>query len=105
MRVRIGTAFLNWFYVKNGVWQGGILSPLLFNLYVNVISKELHKTKICCTIGKIIENRLYYADDLILVYPSHKGLQKLLNICNGLKLHIKFNETKTECIVFKTVKE
>ena len=107
MRARWGNEFSDWFDVKNGVRQGGILSPLLFNLYVDVISKELNKTHIGCTIGKIIVNHLYYADDLILFCPSHKGLQQLLNICNeiGLKLDIKFNETKTECIVFKTVKE
>ena len=44
---------------------------------------------------------------IIIILLSYKGLQQLLNIFNeiGLKLDIKFNDTKTECIVFKTVKE
>ena len=80
MRARWGNEYSDWFVVKNGVRQGGILSPLLFNLYVDVISKELNKTHIDCTIGKIIVNHLYYADDLIFFCPSHKGLQQLLNM-------------------------
>ena len=52
MRAQWGNEFSDWFVVKNVVRQGGILSPLLFNLYVDVISKELNKTHIGCTIGK-----------------------------------------------------
>ena len=82
-----------WFAVKNGVRQGGILSPLLFNVYVDFISIEMNNTPIGCTIGNLIVNHLYYADDLILFSTSHKGLQLLLNVCNGIgsSLDIKIN--------------
>ena len=45
---------------------------------------------------------LYYADDFRLFSPSHKGLQKLLDICNelGVEIDIKFYELKTLCMVF-----
>ena len=84
MRTRWGTEFSDWFHVKNGVRQGGILSTLLFNLYVDVISKELNKTNIGCTIEEIIVNHLCYAVGLIFFCPSHKGLLKLFNICNEI---------------------
>ena len=85
-----------WFSVKNGVRQGGVLSPMLFNIYVDIISKSLSKINVGCMVGKLIINHLYDADDLVLISPSHKGLQKLVNVCNekGIELDIKFNEKK-----------
>ena len=34
---------LIFFHVNNGVRQGGIMSPLLFNFYVNDLSEQLQK--------------------------------------------------------------
>ena len=76
--------------------QGGILSPLFFNLYR--LSVTLSKTKVGCALGKIMVNHLaYYADDLVILSPSAKGLQKLLNICSeyGEEHDIMFNHQKT----------
>ena len=76
--------------------MGGILSPLLFNVNVDLMNIELNKTPIGRTIGNLIVNYSCYADDLILFSPSHKGLQILLNVCNGIgwSLDININESK-----------
>ena len=42
----------------------------------------LSKTKVGCALGKIMVNHLAYADDLVILSPSAKGLHKLLNICS-----------------------
>ena len=56
--------------VSNGVRQGGILSPLLFNFYMNDLSVVLNKVPAgCCSAGLII-NHLMYADDLVVFAPS-----------------------------------
>ena len=69
------------FSVCNGIKQGGILSPKLFNIYVDVLSQQLNKVMVgCCMNGKVI-NHIYYADDLVLLSPSTHGMQKLLNEC------------------------
>ena len=69
------------FLVCNGIKQGGILSPKLFNIYMDVLSQQLNKVMVgCCINGKVI-NHLYYADDLVLLSPSTHGMQKLLNEC------------------------
>ena len=41
-------------------------------------------------------------DDLVILSPSVKGLQKLLNICSeyGEEHDIMFNQKKTECMYF-----
>ena len=45
-------------------------------------------------------NHLMYADDLVLLSPSAKGLQRLVDICAAYgDIHdIKFNHAKTVCM-------
>ena len=91
------------FSVYNGIKQGGILSPKLFNMYVDVLSQQLNKVMVgCCMNGKVI-NHLYYADDLVLLSPSTHGMQKLLNECEtyASKYGRKLNENKSVVPNFK----
>ena len=62
----------------------------------------LSETKVGCALGKTMVNHLAYADDLVILSPSVKGLQKLLNICSeyGEEHDIMFNHKKTECMYF-----
>jgi len=61
------------FYVGNGVRQGDILSPFLFNVYMDDLSSQLNvnvnvnKTNTGCLVGESIVNHLMYADDLVLL--------------------------------------
>ena len=83
------------FSVSNGIKQGGILSPKLFDIYVDVG---------CSFNGKII-NHLYYADDLVLIAPSSNGMQTLITECESFanKYGLKFNEMKSVLLFFKPV--
>ena len=63
------------FQVTNGERQGGVLSPLLFNVYINYLSIRLSQTGIG---GKFV-NYIIYADDLCVISLSSSGLQSLLN--------------------------
>ena len=54
------------FHVNNGVRQGGILSPYLFNVYMDDLSQSLNCCKTGCLSGEIMINHLMYADDLVL---------------------------------------
>ena len=57
MCVKCGKQMSEYFNVTNGVRQDSVLSPGLFNLYIDVISKELNKPEIgCCTDGRIVNN-------------------------------------------------
>ena len=100
--VRWGSTLSLKFNVSNGVRQGGILSPLFFNLYMDKLCVTLSKTKVDCVLGKTMVNHLAYADDLFIISLSAKGLQKLLNISSeyGEEHDIMFNHKNTECMYF-----
>ena len=102
MSVRWKGLYSDKFTVSNGVRQGGILSPYLFCVYVDDLSFELNKLPIGCMLGESKINHLMYADDLVLISPTAKGLVKLLNICNefGVTHDIRYNSKKSSVIVF-----
>ena len=68
--VRWGSAVSDSFFVTNGVRQGGILSPLLFNVYMDGLSSSLSNTPTGCSIGGVMVNHIMYADDLVIISPS-----------------------------------
>ena len=84
MTVRWGHCISNSFNVTNGVRQGGVLSPQLFNvdLYIDGLSDILNKSTIGGSLGGKRINHLLYADDLCIVSLSSVGLQKLLSTCD-----------------------
>ena len=63
--VRIGHGTTDWFQIRKGVHQGCILSPCLFNFYVEYIMRNAGRKEAQAGIkiaGRIINN-LRYADD------------------------------------------
>ena len=70
------------FDVTNGVRQGGVLSPILFNVYFDELLHSLQQNDIGCHIGTIFTGALCYADDLFLLCPTIRGLQKMITICS-----------------------
>ena len=81
MCIKWGQSTSSFFTVSNGVRQGGILSPRLFSVYVDDLSKHLHDARSGCFIGHQCINHVMYADDICLLAPSALGLQKLLEMC------------------------
>ena len=100
MCVRWGLAYSECFGVSNGVRQGGILSPYLFNVYMDELSSLLNKYQTGCYVGDTIVNHLMYADDLVVIAPSAVGLQRLLDVCCefGLSHDVKYNALKS-CVM------
>ena len=66
----------------NGVKQGGVISPILFYLYIDRLLLCLQRSGLRCHISNTYMGALSYADDITLVSPSVYGLNRMLDICN-----------------------
>ena len=80
MTVRTGHGTTDWLQIGEGVCQGCILSPCLFNLYAEYIMRNagLEETQAAIkTAGRNINN-LRYADDTNLMAESEEELKSLL---------------------------
>ena len=61
---------LHLFFGLSGVRQGGILSPILFNLNVNTILFTIGKLDLGCHVYNIFLGFIMYADDFLLISAS-----------------------------------
>ena len=84
--------------IQRGVRQGCILSPLLFNLYNELIFRDFEELRGVC-IGGTNVNNLRYADDTTLLADNSQHLQNLMNAAKagseakGLSMNVR--KTKT----------
>ena len=91
------------FSCSNGVRQGGLISPHLFNFYFDELSDTLNNINIGCCLNVLV-NHLFYADDLVLISPTKKGLQKLINECETFSSanSIQFNNKKSKAMIIRS---
>ena len=95
--VRMGHGTTDWFQIGKGVCQDCILSPCLFNFYVEYIMRNagLEETQAGIKTARRNINNLRYADDTTLMAESEEKLKSLLMKVKeesekaGLKLNIQ----------------
>ena len=88
-RVRVESAYSEEFEVKVGVHQGSVLSPLLFAIVVDVITKNAKRG---------VVNELLYADDLVIMSEDLK--ERFWNWKDALESKgLKVNTRKTKLML------
>ena len=87
---------------KLGVPQGGVISPLLSNLYLNEVDRMLERAKEVTRRGQYTHiEYARFADDLVVLVDSHPRHNGLLGaVVKRLReefaqLHVEINEEKT----------
>ena len=90
---------------KRGVPQGGVISPLLANLYLNEVDKMLERAKKVTRQGRYTYiEYARYADDLVILVDGYRRWDWLVKavyrrlVEELAKLDLKLNEEKTRLV-------
>ena len=67
--------------ISEGVKQGGILSPFLFNFFIDDLVENCAASGMGARLGSLCLSILAYCDDLILLSPVVRHVDKLLEMC------------------------
>ena len=102
IRVRWGSCLTTLCDVSNGVKQGGVISPILFTIYVDELLSRLKCCPFGCHIGQTFCGALGYADDVVIMAPTVVSLDKMLDICRFFaeEYDVCFNSTKSKLLIF-----
>ncbi|MEK7994991.1 MAG: group II intron reverse transcriptase/maturase [Planctomycetota bacterium] len=76
---------------KEGTPQGGVISPLLANIYLNALDQHMAR------LGHVM---IRYADDLVILCPSREQAQAALEELRGwtTEAGLKLHPDKTRCV-------
>ena len=101
IRVSWAGVLSQFFAAKNGVKQGGVVSPILFCVYIDDLLLELSDSGVGCYIGLNFCGAVAYADDIVLICPTPAAMRRLLKICDDFALlyDISFNANKSKFLV------
>ncbi len=74
LQVRWKSFIGNSFSVFNGVKQGGVLSPVLFAVYIDGLMNKLKNSGVGCYMGNKFKGGVSFADDINLLTPTNNDI-------------------------------
>lgn len=92
-----GDIVTDWVFLKKGVRQGCVLSPLLFSMYTEELAKRISKENLGVGIGNDKLGMLLYADDVVLIADELPMMQKMLDIANDYSREFSLNFSAKKC--------
>ena len=92
LQVKWGNHKSGMFDVNNGVKQGGVLSPVLFAVYIDELFDRLANCGHGC-----------HADDIAIIAPSKKGIDVMIKVCKEFAVDrdMNLNGKKSTFMIFK----
>ena len=101
VRVLWAGLYSDYYTALNGVKQGGVISPVLFCIYIDNLLIKLSLSGVGCFIGLNFVGALAYADDIVILAPTPSALRKMLSICDSFAADydILFNPDKSKFLV------
>lgn len=93
------------FNAKNGVKQGGVLSPILFTIYFDELLLNLESSGVGCFVGNKFMGALAYADDVVIMAQTKTAVNILLSRASKFakEYNVKFNAQKTKYVLYGDV--
>ena len=90
-------AYFCWFQILAGVRQGGILSPVLFDLYMNSLFARLKHLWLGCRVLNKFFGCFFYVNYILLMSHSIHSMQLMLHVCDKFaeEFDIKLNSNKS----------
>jgi len=106
IRVKWGSCISSLCNVSNGVKQGGVMSPILFTIYIDELLNRLSIERLGCHIGHLFCGAFGYADDVIILAPTLFSLRRMLKICSDFayEYNVIFNSSKSKLLFFGNVR-
>lgn len=103
----LGNISTKWIENNTGVRQGCVISPTLFNIYLEELIWRIRKADIGVRIGEKKLGCLAYADDVVLMAEKKEDMEQMLTISRkyGVEWYLRYSENKCKVMEFNSMEE
>ncbi len=100
----LGNIATGWMENNVGVRQGFVMSPTLFNIFLEEVLVRIRKSKRGVKVGRGTLGCLAYADDIVLLAENKREMEEMLQITDkyGREWGLRYSERKCKVMEFNS---